>query len=154
MATRTGEFLDLLFMNPADFIKVSPSKIHKNEIKDCTIILMSTFLIKVITIWIHKMEKQLYRYYSTKSGLKNMGFLTRGQKFAIWMIIWVTIILMMVFWPVCMQISITKGNLNFVILMTVQRCFPVTHLLITQRNRRMNALTSKLWFGRRSYVTF
>ena len=54
---------------------------------------------------------------------------TREQKCAIRMIVQVTVILMMVFWPVCMQISITrKGNLNCAIQIMVPRCFPVTHL--------------------------
>ena len=38
------------------------------------------------------------------------------------------IILMTVFWPVCMQITITKGHLNCAIQMMVQWCFPVTLL--------------------------
>ena len=46
------------------------------------------------------------------------------------MIIRVTVILMMVYWPVCTQISITKSNLNCSIQMMVRRCFPVTHLSI------------------------
>ena len=44
------------------------------------------------------------------------------------MIIQVTVILMIVFWPVCTQISITKCNLNCAIQVMVRRCFAVTHL--------------------------
>ena len=79
------------------------------------------------------------------------GVFTWGQKCTIRMIIRVTVILMTVFWPVCMQISITKANLNCAIQMMVRRCFPVTHISqIMQRNRHTNALTSKLCFEGRA----
>ena len=57
-----------------------------------------------------------------------LSVFTRGQKCAIRMIIRVNGILLKVFWPVCTQISITRGNLNCAIEMMVRRCFPVTHL--------------------------
>ena len=80
---------------------------------------------------------------------------TRGRKCTIRMIIWVTVILMLVFWPVCTQISIMKGNF----WIAQFKCwsggvFQWLISQITQRNCRMNALTSKLWFGGWSYVTF
>ena len=58
---------------------------------------------------------------------------------------------MTIFWPVCTQISViwiaqfkwwSRG------------VFHRRNSKITKRNRHMNALTSKLWFGRRSYATF
>ena len=65
------------------------------------------------------------------------------------------IIRMMVFWTVRTQICIAMRNLKGAIQMTVQRCFPVTHTSqIMQRNRCMNTLTSKLWFGCDDYVGF
>ena len=45
-------------------------------------------------------------------------------------------------------------KLNCAIQMTVQRCFQWCISQITQRNCRMNALTSKLWLGGLSYMTF
>ena len=70
---------------------------------------------------------------------------TWGQKCAIRMIIWVTVILMTVFWPVCTQISIIKGNLNCAIQMMVRRYFPVTRLS-NHAAKSPYELTCKLWF--------
>ena len=86
----------------------------------------------------------------TSESLKN-GI--RGHKCAIRMIIRVTVIQMTIFWPVCMQISITKGNLNCAIQMTVRSFFFQWRISqIMQWNHSMNALTSNLWCGGWSYV--
>ena len=61
---------------------------------------------------------------------------------------------MTVFWPVCMQISITKLRVIWIAqckwwsggVSKWRTC------QITQRYRSMNALTSKLWFGGQSYM--
>ena len=55
-----------------------------------------------------------------------------------------------VFWTVCTPNYIAMRHLKCAFQVTVWRCFPVTHLSIMQRNHRMNALTSKLWFGGRA----
>ena len=83
-------------------------------------------------------------------------FHTRA-KCTIRMIIRVTVILMTVFWPMCTQISITKGNLNCAIQM-MRRCFPVTHLSNHAAKSPYECLDLKIviWGGGggQSYVTF
>ena len=82
---------------------------------EIVMILFSTFFALISQRWMQQYHMEL------------RGFLHEGKSVHAFRIC-VTVILMTVFWPVCMQISITRGNLNCAIQMMVWRCFPVAHL--------------------------
>ena len=107
---------------------------------------MTTNIQTSTSTWIH-LELDLARLQQTRQLRR---FFTQEQRAQFEWSFTLRIIRMTVFWPVCMQISIIliaqfKWWSGGVFQWRISQ--------LMQRNRRMNALTSILWFGRRSYVT-
>ena len=72
-------------------------------------------------------SKQRSRSWQENANWNLRGFSHNKNAQLEWSFELPAILMMIVFWPVCTQISITKVNLNCAIQMMVWRCFPVTH---------------------------